>query len=566
MNRSIQQLPVNQTTTKILRELDNTMSNTNAREQALKILYAHQSKPTSIVTLQSQGRVVILTDAETLPECKDFPTGLSVTRVLVGKASDTKLAFEFEYQAEKAQHITISGNFGNFEITLGDSANDMQKISADIILDTTQQPFYTQQVLPLGYLHQSLNSDNKGELQQELLDMVGVFEKPKYFKHDPSICAHSSNGRTVCTQCIDACPAEAIISLNNLIEVNPNLCQGGGTCATVCPSGAMQYVYPSLQDNGNRLRKMLHSYREQGGAHALVVFHCEEVFPEPLLQQHDNLLPFQLEELASIGAELWLSAIVYGAERVVLLANDDVPAISLEKLQQQLDWCHSILEGLNLDPAYVSLLSNQADLVAAVKITPISAAEYTMPENKRRAMFQAVDHIYKDVGKTREVVELSAEAPFGQAIIDENRCTLCMACVGACPGKALQDGSNREVPEIFFIESHCIQCGICTHTCPEDAIAISPRLILDREKRNQSKVLCQDSPFACISCGKAFAPASVIAKMTHALKDHHMFTSDRAKSRLKMCDDCRVADIVQDPEALNGNFDPLNPESSKRLS
>jgi ferredoxin len=310
----------------------------------------------------------------------------------------------------------------------------------------------------------------------------------------------------------------------------------------------------------------LQSYREQCGEHALLVFHCEEDFPQQLLRQHENLLPVQVEELASVGAEMWLSAIAYGAEQVVLLANDDVPALSLEKLQQQLIWCHSILDGLNLDTACVKLLTNLADLIAAERVTSINPAEYIMPENKRTALYQAVDHLYKEVGRTREVVELSADAPFGQAIIDENRCTLCMACVGACPGKALQDGSNREVPEIFFIESHCIQCGTCTYTCPEDAIVISPRLILDREKRNQSKVLNQDTPFACISCGKPFAPTSVIHKMTTTLKDHYMFSSERAMNRLRMCDDCRVADIVQDPDALKGSFDPLSPNSSKRLS
>jgi ferredoxin len=133
-----------------------------------------------------------------------------------------------------------------------------------------------------------------------------------------------------------------------------------------------------------------------------------------------------------------------------------------------------------------------------------------------------------------------------------------MACVGACPGKALQDGSNREVPEIFFIESNCIQCGACTRTCPEWAITLVPRMIFDRERRNHSRPLNRDIPFACISCGKPFAPKSVIEKMTDKLKDHYMFNSTRAMDRLKMCEDCRVVDIVQDPDALKGNFDPLN--------
>jgi hypothetical protein len=70
--------------------------------------------------------------------------------------------------------------------------------------------------------------------------------------------------------------------------------------------------------------------------------------------------------------------------------------------------------------------------------------------------------------------------------------------------------------------------------------------------------LNQDVPFACISCGKPFAPTLAIHKITDQLKDHYMFKTARALDRLKMCEDCRVVDIVQDPEALNGNFDPLN--------
>ena len=52
-----------------------------------------------------------------------------------------------------------------------------------------------------------------------------------------------------CTRCIDACPADAITGLAERIEVNPYLCQGGGVCASVCPSGAIRYAYPSARDN-----------------------------------------------------------------------------------------------------------------------------------------------------------------------------------------------------------------------------------------------------------------------------------------------------------------------------
>ncbi|NNE62473.1 MAG: 4Fe-4S binding protein [Gammaproteobacteria bacterium] len=221
-------------------------------------------------------------------------------------------------------------------------------------------------------------------------------------------------------------------------------------------------------------------------------------------------------------------------------------------------WLQILLGGFGLNIDMMRLSTIEELLNSSVTETALAAAVYTMPNSKRQAIFQAVDHVYQHSDKSTEMVELPAGAPFGTAVIDESLCTLCMACVGACPGKALQDGSNREIPEVFFIESNCLQCGACVQTCPEDAIALFPRLVFDREARNKSRVLNQDVPFACIGCGKPFAPTSVIHKMQDRLKDHYMFGSSRALDRLKMCEDCRVADIVQDPEAIKGNFDPLN--------
>jgi ferredoxin len=179
-----------------------------------------------------------------------------------------------------------------------------------------------------------------------------------------------------------------------------------------------------------------------------------------------------------------------------------------------------------------------------------------MPIAKRGAILQALDHLVTRLKPAVDRAELPASAPFGEAIIDAGKCTLCMACVGACPGRALQDGSNREIPEVFFIESNCLQCGACVQTCPEDAVSLAPRLLFDPESRKRSRALNSDTPFACIACGKPFAPTSVIARMQDKLKDHYMFASDRALDRLKMCDDCRVVDVMQDPEAMGGQFDP----------
>jgi ferredoxin len=526
-----------------------------AREEALAILESVKTTPTSLISYQSNGRVIVFGDEVALKSCDDFTQPLSVNRISMGGSSKTAVSGAI---ALNKREIDIQGHLGNFVVNLVDAQGVAESLQADIILDLNPESLIKWEIPPPGYLHASVAEHSVAELQKQLVEMTGEFEKPKYFSYDASICAHGVNGKVVCTNCIDACPAGAIGSLIETIEVDPYLCQGGGACASACPSGAIQYVYPRLADNGNRVRKMLQTFHEHTDSAATVIFHAEDEFPEVLMQSDTSVLPYRVEELASVGPDLCLSALVYGASRVVLLANDEIPAMSLAQLQVQLNWLQALLHGLGLESMLISLQSVSDDYVPRQSEWHIEPAIYTMPDKKRNAIFQALDHLYQHIETTEQLVNLPAGAPFGTAVIDESRCTLCMACVGACPGSALQDGSNREMPEVFFIESNCIQCGTCIDTCPEAAISISPRMIFDRETRNRSRVLNRDAPFACISCGKPFASTTIIHKMTDKLKDHYMFNTSRSLDRLKMCEDCRVVDIVQDPEAMNGNFDPLN--------
>ncbi|MDH3387741.1 MAG: 4Fe-4S binding protein [Gammaproteobacteria bacterium] len=516
------------------------MSNSDARQRAFKVRDAFAFEPTSLVTYRSAGRIIALGDDDALRACDEIAPGLNFIRV---SASGGK--------------VEVDGYLGAYTVSVSDQHGNLATYQGDAILDLNENPLLTREMLPPGYFHAQAPNSQSDELREELENLVGEFQKPKYFDYDPSICAHGVNGKTVCTQCIDACPAEAIASIGERIEVNPNLCQGGGVCTTVCPSGAIRYLYPNLRDSGQRLRKMLDAYHEQGGTQAIVLFHSEGVSPDHYLEAYDNLLPIQVEELASVGMDLGLSALAYGAMQVVLLADERLPRSSLLGLQQQLDWLHAIITELGLGSAYVTICRGAAALPEVDGDKIVKAAIQDMPPLKRNAIYQALDYLVNTLRPQSAQVRLPASAPFGDVAIDAGKCTLCMACVGACPGRALQDGSNREVPEVFFIESNCLQCGACVQTCPEDAVSLAPRMLFDREKRNRARSLNSDTPFACISCGKPFAPTSVINKMQEKLKDHYMFGSQRALERLKMCENCRVADVVLDPEAMGGQFDPL---------
>jgi ferredoxin len=289
----------------------------------------------------------------------------------------------------------------------------------------------------------------------------------------------------------------------------------------------------------------------------VVLFHTANQAPDGYLEAYANLLPIEVEELGSVGTDLCLSALAYGAAQVVLIIDDATPPSARDNLRRQLEWLHALIGEFGMGSAQVTLVEADAALPSIDSAPAVEPSQLDMPPRKRNAIYEALDHLVNQLKPAAEQVALPAGAPFGEAVIDAGKCTLCMACVGACPGKALQDGSNRAIPEVFFVEGNCLQCGACVQTCPEDAVRLEPRLLFDRERRNRARALNSDAPFACISCGKPFAPTSVINKMQEKLKGHYMFGSQRALDRLKMCEDCRVADIVQDPESLGGQFDPL---------
>ena len=90
-------------------------------------------------------------------------------------------------------------------------------------------------------------------------------------------------------------------------------------------------------------------------------------------------------------------------------------------------------------------------------------------------------------------IALPAGAPFGTVEVAKDTCTLCLSCVHACPAGALLD--NPEQPQLRFIEKNCVQCGLCESTCPEDAIALKPRLLLTQE-RKEARVLNEMPPYA----------------------------------------------------------------------
>jgi ferredoxin len=159
--------------------------------------------------------------------------------------------------------------------------------------------------------------------------------------------------------------------------------------------------------------------------------------------------------------------------------------------------------------------------------------------DKRNTLDYALEHLLREAPQQVEEIALPAGSPFGTLDVDAAKCSLCMACVGACPASALQDGQNA--PQLRFIEKNCVQCGLCADTCPEDAISLVPRLSF-RDTRKQPVVLNETQPFHCIRCNKPFGTLRMVESMLARLAGHPAFAGHL--DRMRMCGDCRVIDMM----------------------
>ncbi|MEN9629614.1 MAG: hypothetical protein RJA10_2841, partial [Pseudomonadota bacterium] len=383
---------------------------------------------------------------------------------------------------------------------------EQHEAAFDLVLDLRPEPAFTQHQPPQGYVHAGHGGQRLVQAVAQLRGLVGEFDKPRFFRYQPKLCAHSRNEQIGCTACIDVCSARAIRSDASRkgktkgesaggVIVEPHLCVGCGACSTVCPSGAMGYAYPGPEATGRRIRTMLQAWRAGGGRDAALLLHSQDQgtrlldelgraarVDRSLHGVPPRVLPLALWHTASTGLDLWLAALAQGASQVwVLLSGEEAPEYRAA-LAEQVAVATALMQGLGYAGTHVALIEARdardlPALDAALRAAPAQAvaqpATFAVQADKRATLDLALEHLAAQAPARPlpEAVPLPAQgSPFGTLRVDTDKCTLCLSCVGACPEAALAD--NPERPQLRFIEKNCVQCGLCATTCPEGAITL----------------------------------------------------------------------------------------------
>jgi ferredoxin len=226
-------------------------------------------------------------------------------------------------------------------------------------------------------------------------------------------------------------------------------------------------------------------------------------------------------------------------------------------LYQTISTAEPVLSGLGYGTGAVGTIETDdpddmlARIAAAPLGTPASRPASFLPEGRKRDVLKlALRELHRAAPVPTDRIALPEGAVFGRVDVRVEGCTLCLACVSACPTHALGDAPDR--PLLRFDESLCVQCGLCQATCPEKVIRLEPRLDFAAFEAGPVAVK-EEEPFCCTRCGKPFGVKSTIERVAAKLEGQHWMYSGEHAARvdlIRMCDDCRVAVTTE------ASFDP----------
>lgn len=333
----------------------------------------------------------------------------------------------------------------------------------------------------------------------------------------PERCVRVRNRHASCVRCAEACTSGALSLRDGALTVNEALCVGCGTCATVCPTCAIEARHPV---DGELLAAAHRALRVGGEA----VFACHRAFEQaPVACAAAGAI--ELACLSRMEESLAMRLFADGAQRIRLLhgACEGCPRENgFTSVQLVRDTVDSLLETWGLNCEYdVQQVDSEAKgdagasggslrdcaeapavpaTSAACGATSVeqSAADTAEPAARATGGVHAASalrkpaHVQAD-GTLPHFVPLRRHALldaladlgspvrpdldtrlWGHVSIDMSACRSCKMCAVFCPTGALQkyvgeDGHGG----VEHYPAECVHCGLCQDICPVQAITSS---------------------------------------------------------------------------------------------
>ena len=253
----------------------------------------------------------------------------------------------------------------------------------------------------------------------------------------------------------------------------------------------------------------------------------------------EGVLPFAIEGEKFLSQTHFMTLLQESGANLIFFSDVIAPGV-----KESIDLVNQIIKA-KFNEVGILVAKDEIELRKKLKeLKFIDGLKFNMSErtlSKREIFSKRVLHIVGDddlsVAKSGEWVR------YGKVSINENTCTLCLSCVGACNvGALIADESDNSIK---FNASLCTTCGYCVQSCAEKETIFLNRGEMELKKEYFSyQTLAKDELFKCIECGKEFATTKSVLKIANMMTPLFGSDTDRIKT-LYCCADCKAKIMIQ---------------------
>ncbi len=421
----------------------------------------------------------------------------------------------------------IDGHIGNLKVTVDDEGKDVDLNVSQIVWFDMKEEGAKQS----GCFDPNENSIS--EVVALLRENVKDFSYRKFTTYDKTICQYDSRREVICSKCEEVCPSVAITKddTTKTLYFSQVDCHGCGGCISVCPSGALDYAPISRET----IFEMSSFYKQ---THPLII--PQKMSLDGLsLELKEGVLPFAIEGEKFLDESTLLTLAQMSGSQLVFYTD------FLSKGTKDVIRILNDIYQLKYKKDAIIVAMDEEELKEALeKVSFVENSYFNFNQQglKKREVFS--HRLEKIVGdENLGVVKTGEHVHYGQVKVNQDKCTLCLVCVGACNVNALQADASDNTLRIN--PSLCTACGYCEVSCPEsDCLSIENDVIKLEPNWFKESVLAKDELFACVECGKEFATVKSVEKIASMMGT--IFASDPVKKRsLYCCADCKPKIMMQ---------------------